>query len=108
MAELNDESFINHDLPEGFTFTQETKILMPKLDLHGLTANQASVEVYDYILTMHAAGDPCCRIVHGKGTGVLQQVVANEIDDLTGQGIIESSFPSRQYPGAAIVVIFPV
>lgn len=79
---------------------------LPELDLHGLTASQASVEVYDYVLSQNAAGASCCRIVHGKGTGVLERVVAKEIEDLTSQGIINISFPSKKYPGAAIVVVF--
>jgi DNA-nicking Smr family endonuclease len=79
---------------------------LPELDLHGETANQASVEIYDYILSQNAAGESCCRIVHGKGTGVLERVVVKEVEDLTDQGIIEKSFPSQKYPGAAVVVIF--
>lgn len=78
---------------------------LPELDLHGETANQASVEIYNYILSQNAAGELCCRIVHGKGTGVLERVVAKEIEDLTAQGVIEESFPSQKYPGAAIIVI---
>jgi DNA-nicking Smr family endonuclease len=79
---------------------------LPELDLHGETANQASVEIYDYILSQNAAGESCCRIVHGKGTGVLERVVQKEVEDLTVQGIIETSFQSRKYPGAAIVIVF--
>lgn len=81
---------------------------LPELDLHGKTANQASVKIYDYIISMNAAGETCCRIVHGKGTGVLEHVVTNEIEDLTIQGIIETSFSSHKYPGAAIVVVFHI
>ena len=79
---------------------------LPELDLHGETANQASVEIYDYILSQNAAGESCCRIVHGKGTGVLERVVQKEVENLTVQGIIETSFQSRKYPGAAIVIVF--
>ena len=79
---------------------------LPELDLHGETANQASVEIYDYILSQNAAGESCCRIVHGKGTGVLERVVQKEVEDLTLQGVIETSFQSRKYPGAAIVIVF--
>ena len=52
------------------------------------------------------SGNPAAGIVHGKGTGVLERVVTKEIEDFTEQGIIETSFPSRKYPGAAIVVVF--
>ena len=80
---------------------------LPELDLHGQTGQEASLNIYAYITRMAASGESCCRIVHGKGTGVLERIVAKEIEELTAQGIIESSFPSRKYPGAAIVVTYP-
>lgn len=67
---------------------------LPELDLHGFTANQASVEVYNYIIAMNAADEPCCRIVHGKGTGTLKQIVEKEIEDLTSQGVVDQHFQS--------------
>ncbi len=81
---------------------------LPELDLHGQIAQEASLNVYGYISHMADSGESFCRIVHGKGTGVLQQVVQKELEDLTVQGKIETAFPSRKYPGAAIVVIFPI
>ena len=81
---------------------------LPELDLHGQTGQEASLNVYGYVTRMADSGEPCCRIVHGKGTGVLERIVAKEIEELTAQGIIESSFPSRKYPGAAVVVIFHI
>ncbi len=79
---------------------------IPELDLHGERASEASIEVYNYLSNMSASGEPCCRIIHGKGTGVLEQVVIEEIEDFACRGIIEVSFASRKYPGAAIVVVF--
>lgn len=81
---------------------------MPELDLHGQSAQEASLNVYAYINRMATSGETCCRVIHGKGTGVLEQVVIKEIGELIEQGIIENYFQSKKYPGAALVVIFPV
>ena len=81
---------------------------IPELDLHGERANEASIEIYNYLSNMSAAGEPCCRIVHGKGAGVLEQLVIEEIEDFAYRGLIEISFASRKYPGAAIIVVFHV
>lgn len=79
---------------------------LPELDLHGQTSQEAALNVYGYIDRMAVSGEPCCRIIHGKGTGVLERAVTKEIEELTEQGIIEAWFRSQKYPGAAIVVIF--
>jgi DNA-nicking Smr family endonuclease len=80
---------------------------LPELDLHGQTAQEAGVNVYGYVTSMADSGsEPCCLIIHGKGTGVLQQAVTDELDDLAAKNIIETYFQSRKYPGAAIVVVF--
>lgn len=79
---------------------------LQELDLHGQSAQQASVNVYGFLTSLADSGEPCCLVIHGKGTGTLERVVSKEIQDLTEQGIIETSFPSQQYPGAAIVVVF--
>lgn len=81
---------------------------MPELDLHGQTGQEASLNVYGYITRMATAGESCCRIIHGKGTGVLQQVVTKEVGELVEQNVIETYFQSQKYPGAAVVVVFPI
>lgn len=79
---------------------------LQELDLHGQVVQQASVNIYGFVTSLADSGESCCRIIHGKGTGVLQQVVMNELDDLLQQNIIETYFQSQKYPGAAIVVVF--
>jgi DNA-nicking Smr family endonuclease len=81
---------------------------MPELDLHGQTGQEASLNVFDYVTRMADSGESCRRIVHGKGTGVLQQVVTDELEDLMQQNVTETYFQSQKYPGAAIVVVFPI
>ena len=80
---------------------------LSELDLHGQTGQEASLNVYGYVARMTASGELCCRIVHGKGTGVLQQVVTDELEDLMQQNVIETYFQSQKYPGAAVTVVFP-
>ena len=80
----------------------------PELDLHGQTGQEAALNVYGYVTRMADSGELCCRIIYGRGTGVLQQVVAKEISELAEQNIIATYFQSQKYPGAAIVVVFPV
>ncbi len=81
---------------------------LPELDLHGQTGQEASLNVYGYVTRMADSGESCCRIIHGKGTGVLQQVVTDELEELMQQNVIETYFQSQKYPGAAILVVFPV
>jgi DNA-nicking Smr family endonuclease len=42
------------------------------VDLHGLTREQASVVVVDFLEHCLARGARCVRIVHGKGLGILK------------------------------------
>jgi Uncharacterized protein conserved in bacteria len=42
-------------------------------DLHGLTADEASRVLSDFIGEARARGMRCVRVVHGKGTGVLKE-----------------------------------
>ena len=81
---------------------------LSELDLHGQTGQEASLNVYGYVTRMAASGESCCRIIHGKGTGVLQRVVLKEINELMEQDIIEAHFQSKKYPGAAEVIIFQI
>ena len=81
---------------------------LPELDLHGQTGQEAALNAYGYVTRMADSGEPCCRLVHGKGTGVLQQVVTDELEELSQQNIIETYFQSQKYPGAAVIVVFPI
>lgn len=46
-----------------------------ELDLRGLTAEDALEKLEDYLDDAYLAGMPFVRIIHGKGTGKLRQVV---------------------------------
>ena len=50
-----------------------------ELHLRGLRAEDALDALDSYLDSAHAAGLPFVRIVHGKGTGTLRQVVREEL-----------------------------
>ncbi len=51
----------------------------PELDLHALTVDQALPAIHEYLNDACLAGLKEVRIVHGKGTGALRQVVMREL-----------------------------
>jgi len=71
---------------------------LPELDLHGQTSQEAGVSVYGYVTSMADSGEPCCLIIHGKGTGVLQQIVTDELDDLLQRNINRDLFSIPKIP----------
>jgi DNA-nicking Smr family endonuclease len=80
---------------------------IPSLDLHGFTKDDAEAAIKDFISHQIFIKESCCRIVHGKGMGVIESVVKREVKQLMHDKVIESSFPSQHYLGAAIVVVLP-
>jgi len=80
---------------------------IPSLDLHGFTKENATAEMMTFISHQIFTGEPCCRIVHGKGTGILERTVRKEIEKLVREYKVQSSFPSQRHSDAAIVVVFP-
>lgn len=46
-----------------------------ELDLRGMRADEALDAMENYLDTAYLAGMPFVRIIHGKGTGKLRQVV---------------------------------
>lgn len=56
--------------------------LQGELDLHGLTAPEARVAVWEFLAHARAGGKRCLRIVHGKGHGSHQRrpVLKNKVN----------------------------
>jgi DNA-nicking Smr family endonuclease len=77
------------------------------IDLHGLTKDEATTELERFLSHQIFTGASCCRIVHGKGKGILERAVKKEIEKLTQRRKVQTSFPSERYPNAAIVIVFP-
>ena len=70
------------EVVEGRSDTEkEIFYLSPGTELHlrGMRAEDALLALDRYLDAAHAAGLPFVRIVHGKGTGTLRQVVREEL-----------------------------
>ena len=52
-----------------------------EIDLHGLIADEALFRLDRYLREAHAMGLLQVRIIHGKGTGTLRQVVREMLKD---------------------------
>jgi DNA mismatch repair protein MutS2 len=50
-----------------------------ELDLRGFTAEEAVLAVHDFLSEAVAGGAGAARIVHGKGSGVLREVIRREL-----------------------------
>jgi len=57
----------------------EKACVNPELDLHALTVDEALPVIHEYLNDACLAGFTEVRIVHGKGTGALRQVVMREL-----------------------------
>jgi len=50
-----------------------------ELDLRGYRADEVAIELERYLNSAYMAGLPWCSIIHGKGMGVLKQVVREQL-----------------------------
>lgn len=69
---------------------QQTTILPPsrpapevELHLRGMRAEEANLQLEKYLEDAYTSGMPFVRIVHGKGSGTLRQVVRQKLSDST-------------------------
>lgn len=69
---------------------QQTTILPPsrpapevELHLRGMRAEEANLQLEKYLEDAYSSGMPFVRIVHGKGSGTLRQVVRQKLSDST-------------------------
>ena len=70
--------------------------LSDELDLHGLRADEALFKLDQYLNDSFTMGLLQVRVIHGKGTGTLRQVV-NEM--LKNHPLVESYHPAGVYDG---------
>jgi len=70
--------------------------LSDELDLHGLIADEALFKLDRYLNDAFTMGLLQVRVIHGKGTGTLRQVV-NEM--LKNHPLVESYRPAGVYDG---------
>lgn len=69
----------------------------PELDLHALTVDEALPLIHGYLNDACLAGLKEVRIVHGKGTGALRQVVMRE---LKNHPLVKSFRTGSRYEGS--------
>ena len=99
--------------PETKAFPQielsKLRQMLPQvtLDLHGLTAEEASRRVRDFLQDSHRNGLRKVCVIHGKGLhapqgqGVLKDVVLQEID--RSKLVREFATPSARYGGSGVL-----
>ena len=65
--------------PNSFTKEFRTAPGVAELDLRGMTAGEASIVLAQFVDNAVMSRLPSVRIIHGKGTGVLRQLVHDEL-----------------------------
>jgi len=68
-----------------------------ELDLHALTVDEALPLIHEYLNDACLAGLKEVRIVHGKGTGALRQIVMRE---LKNHPLVKSFRTGSRYEGS--------
>jgi DNA mismatch repair protein MutS2 len=77
-----------------------------ELDLHRLTVDEALIKLDKFLHDAYVAGYSQVRVIHGKGTGTLRQMVRRE---LARHPLVKSYRPGGRFEGGsegATVAIF--
>ena len=61
--------------------TSKASLISSELDLRGLTVEEAMEKVDKYLDDALLAGLSQCRIIHGKGTGVLRSAIRSQLEN---------------------------
>jgi DNA mismatch repair protein MutS2 len=84
------------DYQPRVTFSSADRSAPLQLDIRGQRADEALEQLERYLDDAFLAGLPFVRIVHGKGTGALRQVVR---DHLAGNPLVDSWAGADQREG---------
>jgi len=89
---------------QGHVRVSLTPRRMPGLELHlrGMRVDEVLPELNKYLDDAYLAGLPCVRVVHGKGTGTLRQVVR---EALAGHPLVASFREGELKEGGAGVTM---
>ena len=82
---------------EGYAVPFQKSDVVPELDLHALTVDEALTLIHGFLNDACLAGLKEVRIVHGKGTGILRQAVMRE---LKGHPLVKSYRTGSRYEGS--------
>jgi len=75
----------------------------PELDLHRLTVEEALSRLDRYLYEAYVAGLAWVRVVHGKGSGTLREVVRRELGQHPLVGSFRRGLPGEGGDGVTVV-----
>jgi len=80
---------------------------LAELDLHGMNEAEARSAIYGFLNQLFMSGEQVGKIIHGKGTGKLAQVVREVLEEQKQAGIVERYGEPRKLgsAGAAVLVV---
>jgi DNA-nicking Smr family endonuclease len=79
--------------------------IQAETDLHGLTGDEASRVLDDFIREARGAGLRCVRVIHGKGTGVLKARTRRELELRHDVMAFVEAPPAEGGSGAEVVLL---
>jgi len=88
--------------PDDFAAPQASRQVKMELDLRGWRAEETLPELDRYLNDAFLSGFPWVRIIHGKGTGVLRQIVR---EALAGHPLVASHKPGAREEGGDGVTV---
>jgi len=86
------------------TFLEKARYISPEIDLRGLTADDAVLQVERYLEDAYLAGLEKVRIIHGKGTGALRKAIRDWLADYPRVRRFQDG--DRQEGGAGVTVAY--
>jgi DNA mismatch repair protein MutS2 len=73
-----------------------------EIDLRGFRVHELEAELEPYLVQAYQSGTPFVRIIHGKGTGALRQVVRDLLARLPFVQRFETAAPNEGGDGATV------
>jgi len=99
---LSHSAKIFSNVPKKKHHTEETTIPLNEVRLRHLTTDEASLKLDQFLHDAYMAGLYQVRVIHGKGTGTLRQMVARQ---LARHPLVKSYRPGEYGEGGAGVTI---
>ncbi|MBB6461594.1 endonuclease MutS2 [Flammeovirga kamogawensis] len=87
------------------SITQKRVDFNSQLDLRGKRAEEVMYDLDDFMDSAIMLGETSVRIVHGKGTGALREVVRNHLRTFKGIKNVSDDHPDRGGAGVTVVTL---
>jgi DNA mismatch repair protein MutS2 len=81
--------------------------ISPEISLRGLNVDEALYQLEKYLDQAILAGLPSCRVIHGKGTGVLRQAVQKYLKDHPAVRSVAFAEQNEGGLGATVAELIP-